>query len=189
MMRPHRIPRHTIRPRAYRPLALLALTAALLLGAAGNVLAEGVHATGVELYAGLPGLGGRLVDGAAPRPTGPAPGARVLITTLSYASTLRRSWAAAERAAPALDPATEGLEPHGAVILSETHSEGRVHTVRVHPDDANVRIPAPHAPTHAVDARGVGARPGGGPIAPTAGDASRAGVRVAGRRYARRRWW
>ena len=188
MMRTHTIRPRTMRPRTYRPLALLALTAALVLGGAGNVLAEGVHATGVELYAGLPGLGGRLVDGAAPRQAEPAPGARVLITTLSYAPTLRRSWAAAERAASALDPATEGLEPHGAVILSETHSEGRVHTVRVHPDDANARIPAPHAPTHAVDARGGGARPGGGPAAPHAGDGPRADVRVAGRRSARRRW-
>ncbi len=159
------------RPHWTRPLALLALTASLLLGAAGNVLAEGVHASGVELYAGLPGLGGRLIDRAGPRPPEASPGEPLLITTLAYAPILRRSWAAVERAGSALDPGTEGAGPHAAVVLSETHSEGRVHTVRVHPDDANARIPAPHAPTPAVDGRGGGGSRGDVPARPRSGGA------------------
>jgi len=157
MHRPRITRTRAARPRLARPLALLTLSALLLLGAAGNVLAEGVHASGVQLYAGLPGLGGRLVDRGARRPPEASSDPHVLITTLAYAPTLLRSWAAAERAGSSFDPGAEGLGSHGAVVLSETHSEGRVHSVLVHPDDVNARIPAPHAPTHPVDARGGGA--------------------------------
>jgi len=149
------------RLRTTRPLALLTLAALLLLGAAGNVLAEGVHASGVQLYAGLPGLGGRLVGRSAGRRPEGSSDPHVLITTLSYAPSLLRSWAAAERAGPSLDPGADGFGPHRAVILSETHSEGRVHSVLVHPDDVSARIPAPHAPIHPVDARGAAPQGGG----------------------------
>ncbi len=133
------------RPRKHRTFAFLAVAALLMLAAAGNVLAEGVHASSVQLYAGLPGLGGRLVDRANRRMPDAGREPRVLITTVENAPMLRLSWAAAERAGAALDPGAERLVPHGAVVLSETHSEGRVHIALVHPDCVDARIPARHA--------------------------------------------
>ena len=82
------------RPRKHRTFALLAVAALLMLAAAGNVLAEGVHASSVQLYAGLPGLGGRLVDRAnrrMPEAEGSpgAPGGRAVLSAAAGAG--RRS--------------------------------------------------------------------------------------------------
>lgn len=139
------------RSHGYRLLASIIATALLLLANATNVLAEGVRASEVGLYAGLPGLGGRLVTPDAGRTT-PLQGAaqRVLITTAENIGALETGWQASARAAIALDPGGRAAPqpPDYAVVLIDTHAEGRVHTVHVHPDDLDTCLPHHPGPTH-----------------------------------------
>ena len=152
-----------------RRIAILAFATGLLAtAAAGNVLAAGVEASASRVYAGLPGHGGRLVLPYLHRadPTKRA-AERLLITTAENAPDLELGWEAAARAAIDLDPRgnTDPPAPHGTVVLTETHAEGRVHTVHVHPDALDTSLPVHPGPTHH---EGGSALPEGGPALPTA---------------------
>lgn len=124
---------------------------ALVLAGAGNVLAEGVQASALKLYAGLPGRGGRLVNPTSAPAQSPSGAAQhVLITTAENAPDLQAGWQASARAAIELDPQSNVAppQPRHAVVLTETHTEGRVHTVEVHPDDLEASLPLHLGPTH-----------------------------------------
>ncbi len=123
----------------------------LLIAGAGNVLAEGVEASMLGLYAGLPGRGGRLV---MPHPERGAPLERaaqqLLVTTVEDAPDLETGWQTEARAAIDLDPQghMDPPSPRYAVVLTETHTEGRVHIVHVHPEDLDAGLPVHPGPTH-----------------------------------------
>ena len=130
---------------------LAAFSALLMIAAAGNVVAEGVQASSLGLYAGLPGGGGRLMT---PHANGTAPldraAQRLLITTAENAPDLEMGWEATARAAMELDPqgAIDPPAPRYAVVLTQTHAEGRVHTARVHPEDLDTSLPVHPGPIH-----------------------------------------
>lgn len=124
------------------PVVEIAVAAVLLMiVSAGNVLAEGVEASALGLYVGLPGRGGRLVN---PRSEPAAPldraAQRLLITTAENAPLLQAGWEAAARAAIDLDPRGQMDPPPAryAVVLTEAHGEGRGHTVEAHPENLAV---------------------------------------------------
>lgn len=122
----------------------------LLVANAANVLAEGVQETALGIYAGYPGLGGRLV---APRSDLKAPADRaaqqLLITTAENAPDLETGWEATARAAIDVDPQGRmGFPAHRyAVVLTETHAEGRLHAIDVHPEDLEASLPVHPGPT------------------------------------------
>lgn len=135
--------------------AKLALAILLLVTAgATNVLAEGVQASPLGLYVGLPGRGGRLVSPTS-KPTTPLERAaqEVLITTADNAPDLEAGWEASARVAINLDPQAnvDPPAPRHPVVLTETHAEGRVHTIEVHPEDLESSRPLHLGPTHHED--------------------------------------
>ncbi|MEJ2287051.1 MAG: hypothetical protein P8Y02_00130 [Deinococcales bacterium] len=138
-------------PSMPRSVKLAAATALLMLAVAGNVLAEGVQASTLGLYAGLPGGGGRLMT---PHSNSTAPlnraAQRLLITTAENAPDLEMGWEATARAAMELDPqgTIDPRAPRYAVVLTQTHAEGRVHTAHVHPEALDTSLPVHPGPIH-----------------------------------------
>ena len=138
-------------PTANRSIVLALATVLLMIAGAGNVLAEGVQASTLGLYAGLPGRGGRLVT---PRSDSAAPldraAQQLLITTAENAPDLEAGWKATARAAISLDPQghMNPPAPRYPVVLTETHTEGRVHTAEVHPEDPETSRPVHPGPIH-----------------------------------------
>lgn len=153
-------------PSIVRISELTVATVLLVLAGVGNVLAEGVQASAVGLYAGVPGRGGRLVmprPGRAARPHSAVQ--RVLITTAENAPDLEMGWKSSARMAMDLDPQgqTDPPAPRYAVVLTETHAEGRLHTVRVHPEDPDTSLPVHPGPTHHENAVGSASRASSNP--------------------------
>lgn len=139
------------RPSIRRSFILTIATVLLALAGAGNVLAEGVQASPVGVYAGMPGRGGRLVTPQTVRATSLDRAAhRLLITTAEHAPALETSWQTAARAATELDPrgALDPAAPPSAVVLTQTHAEGRVHTARVRPEAQDATLPVHPGPIH-----------------------------------------
>lgn len=143
----------------------------LMLAGVGNVLAEGMNAAAPGLYIGLPVLGGRLVTpGAAGSATGPGPVTpgtdhsaplsravqRLTLTTTENAADLEAAREASASAGSEMDPErqTDAQPPGGIVVLTETHYEGRVHTVRVHPEDLDASLPVDLGRPHHDGGRG-----------------------------------
>lgn len=141
-----------LRTPSARQIVKLSIVIALLsVACALNVLAQGVQASKVGVYAGLPGRGGHLIT---PRPARSAPadrGARhLLITTAEFAPDLETGWEAIARAAIDLDPRgnLDPPTPSSAIVLTETHTEGRLNTIEVHPEDLEANRPVHPGPTH-----------------------------------------
>lgn len=128
-------------PIASHIVKLFIVTLLLLVASAGNVLAQGVQASTAGAYAGLPGRGGRLITPrSVRRPPADRAARRLIITTPE----------AAARAASDVDSQGSNDPPASGhtVVLTETHTEGRLHAVAVHPEDLEASRPVHPGPTH-----------------------------------------
>lgn len=116
----------------------------LMIVSAGNVLAEGVGASVLGLYVGVPGRGGRLASPRSDRESSAERAVqRLLITTAENAPRLRAEWEASARAAIYVDPRGH-MDPTSdryVVVLTDAHAEGKGHTVEMHPEEFETSRP------------------------------------------------
>lgn len=143
-----------------RPFALSVSIALLLLAGAGNVLAQAVDASSAGLYLWLPQVNAHR-EGGSSGAAARGPRRRVLVTTLENAHILRQMQRAAARLAASMGGAQSARDVRPAVVLIETHHEGRAHVVTLRPEDHRSGVPAGDGPSR--DPRRLGPVVASGP--------------------------